>query len=106
MEVASIQGFRRDPARVWEFYARRLAVLEDAEPNDAHRALARLEELGLVEAIVTQNVDGLHQRAGSGDVLEVHGSSGRRSASAAAHPLGSIASGSCSPCRVASAVRS
>jgi NAD-dependent deacetylase len=74
MEVASIAGFRRDPARVWEFYARRLAVLEDVEPNDAHRALARLEELGLVEAIVTQNVDGLHQRAGSTDVLEVHGS--------------------------------
>ena len=74
MEVASIAGFRRDPARVWEFYARRLAVLDDAEPNDAHRALARLEQLGLVEAIVTQNVDGLHQRAGSADVLEVHGS--------------------------------
>ncbi len=74
MEVASIAGFRRDPARVWEFYAQRLAVLEDAQPNDAHRALARLEELGLVEAIVTQNVDGLHQRAGSQDVLEVHGS--------------------------------
>jgi NAD-dependent deacetylase len=74
MEVASIAGFRRDSARVWEFYARRLAVLEDVEPNDAHRALARLEELGLVEAIVTQNVDGLHQRAGSADVLEVHGS--------------------------------
>jgi len=74
MEVASIAGFRRDPVRVWEFYARRLAVLEEAEPNDAHRALARLEELGLVEAIVTQNVDGLHQRAGSADVLEVHGS--------------------------------
>jgi NAD-dependent deacetylase len=74
MEVASLDGFRRDPARVWEFYARRLAVLADAEPNDAHRALARLEELGLVEAIVTQNVDGLHQRAGSRNVLEVHGS--------------------------------
>ena len=74
MEVASIAGFRRDPVRAWEFYARRLALLEDAEPNDAHRALARLEELGLVEAIVTQNVDGLHQRAGSTDVLEVHGS--------------------------------
>lgn len=74
MDVASIEGFRRNPARVWEFYARRLAVLQDAEPNDAHRALARLQELGLVEAIVTQNVDGLHQRAGSSDVLEVHGS--------------------------------
>jgi NAD-dependent protein deacetylase/lipoamidase len=74
MEVASIAGFRNDPSRVWEFYARRLAGLGDAQPNDGHRALARLEELGLVEAVVTQNVDGLHQRAGSRDVLEVHGS--------------------------------
>ena len=59
---------------MWEFYARRLAVLADAEPNDGHLALARLEQLGLVEAVITQNVDGLHQRAGSSDVLEVHGS--------------------------------
>lgn len=73
-EVASIGGFRRDPARVWEFYARRLAVLGEVEPNDGHRALARLEQLGLVEAVVTQNVDGLHQRAGSREVVEVHGS--------------------------------
>jgi NAD-dependent deacetylase len=74
MDVASVDGFRRDPARVWEFYARRLAVLADAEPNEGHRALARLEELGLAEAIVTQNVDGLHQRSGSRNVVEVHGS--------------------------------
>jgi NAD-dependent protein deacetylase/lipoamidase len=73
-EVASIDGFRRDPARVWEFYARRLEVLAAAEPNDAHRAIARLEQLGLVEAVVTQNVDRLHQLAGSRDVVEVHGS--------------------------------
>jgi NAD-dependent deacetylase len=72
--VASIDGFRRDPERVWEFYARRLATVADVEPNDAHRALARLEERGLVRAVVTQNVDGLHQRAGSRDVIEVHGS--------------------------------
>jgi len=73
MEVASIDGFRRDPQLVWEFYARRLAILDEAEPNDGHRALARLEELGLVRAVVTQNVDGLHQRAGSREVVEVHG---------------------------------
>jgi NAD-dependent deacetylase len=72
--VASVAGFRADPAKVWEFYARRLALLAEAEPNDGHRALAELEQLGLVEAIVTQNVDGLHQRAGSRDVIEVHGS--------------------------------
>ncbi|HEY2354470.1 MAG TPA: NAD-dependent deacylase [Gaiellaceae bacterium] len=73
-EVAHIDAFRRDPARVWEFYALRLDVLASAEPNAGHRALARLEEAGLVRAVVTQNVDGLHARAGSQEVVEVHGS--------------------------------
>ena len=76
-EVASIDAFRRDPARVWEFYALRLGVLEDAEPNDAHLALARLEAAGRLDAVITQNVDGLHRAAGSRDVIEVHGSIGR-----------------------------
>src|SRR3954453_23350555 len=70
-EVASIDGFRRDPERVWEFYALRLAVLAEAKPNRAHRALADLEARGLVEAVVTQNVDRLHAAAGSRDVVEV-----------------------------------
>jgi NAD-dependent protein deacetylase/lipoamidase len=74
MEVASIWGFERDPATVWEFYARRLGVLADAKPNAAHRALAELERRGLVAAVVTQNVDTLHERAGSLNVVEVHGS--------------------------------
>ena len=73
-EVAHIDALRRDPARVWEFYARRLEALSHAEPNDGHRALAELEERGLVRAVVTQNIDGLHQRAGSREVVEVHGS--------------------------------
>jgi NAD-dependent deacetylase len=73
-EVANIDAFRGDPARVWEFYALRLAALSEAEPNDGHRALAELEEQGWIDAIVTQNVDGLHQRAGSREVVEVHGS--------------------------------
>src|SRR5258707_6789296 len=55
-EVASIEAFRRDPERVWEFYAHRLDVLADAAPNPAHIALAGLESLGLVQAGVTQNV--------------------------------------------------
>ena len=75
-EVASIDAFRRDPERVWEFYALRLDVLADARPNPAHRALAELEAAGLVQAIVTQNVDRLHVDAGSRDVVEVHGSIG------------------------------
>ena len=73
-EVASIDAFRRDPARVWEFYALRLDALASAEPNDGHRALAELEERGWIRAVITQNVDGLHRRAGSRDVVEVHGS--------------------------------
>jgi NAD-dependent deacetylase len=74
MEYATIDAFRRDPEKVWEFYALRLGVLADAEPNAGHLALAELERRGLVQAIVTQNIDGLHQRAGSREVIEVHGS--------------------------------
>ena len=76
-EVASIDAFRRDPAKVWEFYALRLDVLADARPNDAHHALARLEAAGLVQTVITQNVDRLHTAAGSRDVIEVHGSIAR-----------------------------
>ena len=79
MEYATIAAFRRDPVKVWEFYALRFDVLARAEPNAGHLALAELERRGLVRAVVTQNVDGLHRRAGSRDVIEVHGS--RRTAS-------------------------
>jgi NAD-dependent deacetylase len=75
-EVASIDAFHRDPERVWEFYALRLDGLADAEPNPAHRALAELEARGLVQAVITQNVDRLHAAAGSRDLIEVHGSIG------------------------------
>ena len=74
LEVASLRAFRRDPGRVWSFYWKRLHGLREAEPNAAHRALAELERLGLCGAIVTQNVDGLHTRAGSSNVVEMHGS--------------------------------
>jgi NAD-dependent deacetylase len=73
-EVASIEAFRRDPARVWGFYRERIHVLRSAEPNAAHAALAELERRGLVQAVVTQNIDTLHSRAGSTDVVELHGS--------------------------------
>jgi NAD-dependent deacetylase len=75
-EVASIDAFRRNPERVWEFYALRLDVLAEARPNPAHRALAELEARRLLQAVVTQNVDRLHAEAGSGEVVEVHGSIG------------------------------
>jgi NAD-dependent deacetylase len=74
MEYATIEAFRRDPRKVWEFYGVRLRVLAEAEPNDAHLALAELESRGLLQAVVTQNIDALHERAGSKDVVEVHGS--------------------------------
>src|SRR5262249_39620213 len=73
-DVAHIETLRRDPARLWDFYARRLGALERTGPNAGHRALAEREERGWIRAVVTQNVDGLHQRAGSRDVVEVHGS--------------------------------
>jgi NAD-dependent deacetylase len=74
LEYASLEAFRADPGKVWSFYAPRFSMLTDAEPNDAHRALAELERRGFVHAIVTQNIDLLHERAGSGEVVEVHGS--------------------------------
>jgi NAD-dependent deacetylase len=87
MEYATIDAFRRDPEKVWDFYARRLGVLAEAEPNRAHLALAELEQAGLVDAVITQNVDRLHERAweivsGTGSIqsprqpsiIEVHGS--------------------------------
>jgi NAD-dependent protein deacetylase/lipoamidase len=74
VDYGSLASFRADPERVWRFYAPRFASLTEAEPNAAHRALARLEQLGLLGAVVTQNIDLLHERAGSREVVEVHGS--------------------------------
>jgi NAD-dependent deacetylase len=74
MEVAHIDVFRRDPQRFWHFYGHRFQTLEDKEPNGAHRALARLERGGLLGAVITQNIDRLHAKAGSQDLVEVHGS--------------------------------
>jgi NAD-dependent deacetylase len=74
MEYATIDAFLRDPVKVWDFYALRLAVFGEAQPNDGHRALAELEERGWVRALITQNIDRLHERAGSRALVEVHGS--------------------------------
>ena len=73
-EYSTLGAFRRDPEKVWRFYAPRFAILTEAGPNRAHHALAELEALGLLQAVVTQNIDLLHTRAGSGEVVEVHGS--------------------------------
>jgi NAD-dependent deacetylase len=79
MEVATIEAFHANPTKVWEFYAHRLDVLGDAKPNDGHTALADLEQRGWVQAVITQNVDRLHARAGSQRVIEVHGTIGSAS---------------------------
>jgi len=74
MEYATIDAFLEDPVKVWDFYGKRLAHLDTAVPNDGHRALAELEERGWVRAVVTQNIDRLHRKAGTTDLVEVHGS--------------------------------
>ncbi|MBD0329736.1 MAG: NAD-dependent deacylase [Thermoleophilia bacterium] len=74
LEYGSIDAFRDDPEKVWRFYAPRFAVLTEAQPNEGHHALAELERRGLLRAVVTQNIDLLHARAGSAEVVEVHGS--------------------------------
>lgn len=72
--VASIDAFRRDPVHVWRWYGPRVRMLVDAEPNAGHTALVALERAGHIRAVATQNIDALHSRAGSEDVLELHGS--------------------------------
>jgi NAD-dependent deacetylase len=74
MEVAHIDVFDRDPARFWSYYRPRFQTLGEVRPNRAHEALAELERRGLLEGVVTQNIDRLHRAAGSQNVVEVHGS--------------------------------
>ena len=73
MEVASPQGWRKNPALVLDFYNQRRKNAHDAQPNPGHRTLAELEKYFKV-TIVTQNVDNLHERAGSSQVIHLHGS--------------------------------
>jgi NAD-dependent deacetylase len=73
MEVAHIDVFRREPDRFWHFYGNRFASLVDVQPNPAHEAIAELELRGHVQGVITQNIDRLHRKAGSQNVVEVHG---------------------------------
>ena len=73
MEVASLHGFQANPQRFYDWFRPLLDRLLGAQPNPAHRALAALERIGSLKAIITQNIDGLHQRAGSREVYELHG---------------------------------
>jgi NAD-dependent deacetylase len=74
MEVAHIDAWRADPERFWSFYGERFQMLGDKRPNAAHQALVELEREGLLEAVITQNIDQLHRRAGTKALVEVHGS--------------------------------
>ena len=74
MEFAHIDALMRDPTKVWKVLVKEMKEIVDrAEPNDGHKGLAKLEARDKLKTIITQNVDGLHQAAGSIDVIEYHG---------------------------------
>ena len=74
MEYAHIDSFLQDPEKVWRVLIKGMKdVIDQARPNAAHLGLARLEALGILKTVITQNVDGLHQDAGNTDVIEFHG---------------------------------
>ncbi|MDH3226123.1 MAG: NAD-dependent deacylase [Thermoleophilia bacterium] len=77
MEVASLQTFLRKPERFWQFHRPRIDMLSAVAPNPAHEAIAELQRRRVLHSLVTQNIDRLHSRAGSTDVIEVHGSLSR-----------------------------
>ena len=71
--IISHSFYRKNPEEFYRFYKNKM-LFPDAQPNAAHKALAKLEQQGKVRAVITQNIDGLHQAAGSKEVLELHGS--------------------------------
>jgi len=72
-ELATPYAFQADPRLVWEWYSWRRELIAPLEPNPAHRMIARFEEHFLQFTLITQNIDGLHQKAGSRNVIELHG---------------------------------
>ncbi|HUU78215.1 MAG TPA: NAD-dependent deacylase [candidate division Zixibacteria bacterium] len=73
MDLATPQAFKRNPQLVWEWYAWRIDIISSKKPNSAHYALVDLQKKNLLNYIITQNVDSLHFRSGSKNLLEVHG---------------------------------
>jgi len=76
-EYAHIDGFRHNPRKIWRMIFELRDMTKNAQPNPAHIALAQLEKMGLLKAVITQNIDNLHQRAGNIKVVEFHGNSER-----------------------------
>lgn len=79
-EILSHSFFFQNPETFYDFYRKYFVV--DVEPNNAHKALAELEAMGKIKAVITQNIDSLHQRAGSKNVIELHGNASKFSCSA------------------------
>ncbi|MHC2994487.1 MAG: NAD-dependent deacylase [Candidatus Atribacteria bacterium] len=75
-KVTSISAFEENPQRFYHFYRARIEILYQVSPNPAHKAIAQFEEMNYVKCLITQNIDNLHQRAGSKKVIEVHGTLG------------------------------
>ena len=73
MTIATIEAFERDYDLFHAFYCKRLEVLENCQPHEGHKVLARLQEKGMLQTIATQNVDNFHQLAGAQGVYELHG---------------------------------
>jgi len=72
-DLATPEAFARNPKLVWEWYAWRINLVLNAKPNPAHYALAELEKMNLLKMLITQNVDDLHERAGSKKIVHLHG---------------------------------
>ncbi|MGY4706760.1 SIR2 family NAD-dependent protein deacylase [Candidatus Bipolaricaulota sp. J31] len=71
--VSTVEAFRKRPEEFFAFWMQRFEIMGRARPNTVHRLLARLEERGMLRGVITQNIDGLHRKAGSRTVLEIHG---------------------------------
>lgn len=91
--LATPQGFLADPPLVWRWYDSRRAILNDVQPNPGHYAIAELERQVPKVLVVTQNIDGLHAKAGSTDVVELHGNITRFHCFAGGHAAGEVALG-------------
>ncbi len=96
-DLATPEGFRSDPELVWQWYDWRRTKLAEVSPNPGHFAISAFEEIGLEVPVVTQNVDGLHQKAGSTDVIELHGSISRFKCFDSGHPVADVPLGLTKP---------